>query len=87
MPKGNKGKLAQIIGPALDIRFDSEELPELMNAIEIFNGDQRIVAEVAQHLGDDTVRCVAMSSTEGLVRGMDATDTGRPLPYRWEKPP
>ncbi|RQD72288.1 MAG: F0F1 ATP synthase subunit beta [Tindallia sp. MSAO_Bac2] len=79
MPKGNKGKLAQIIGPALDIRFDSEELPELMNAIEIYNGDQRIVAEVAQHLGDDTVRCVAMSSTEGLVRGMEATDTGAPI--------
>ncbi len=79
MPKGNIGKLAQIIGPALDIRFNTDELPELMNAIEIFNGDVRIVAEVAQHLGDDTVRCVAMSSTEGLVRGMEATDTGAPI--------
>ncbi|SFH69286.1 ATP synthase F1 subcomplex beta subunit [Tindallia magadiensis] len=79
MPKGNKGKLAQIIGPALDIRFESDQLPELMNAIEIYNGDERIVAEVAQHLGDDTVRCVAMSSTEGLVRGMEATDTGAPI--------
>lgn len=79
MPKGNIGRLAQIIGPALDIRFKSNELPELMNAIEIYNGEDRIIAEVAQHLGDDTVRCVAMSSTEGLVRGMEATDTGAPI--------
>ncbi|SMP52385.1 F0F1 ATP synthase subunit beta [Anoxynatronum buryatiense] len=79
MPKGNIGKLVQIIGPVLDIKFESEQLPELLSAIEIYKDDEKIIAEVAQHLGDDTVRCVAMSSTEGLVRGMDATDTGGPI--------
>jgi F-type H+/Na+-transporting ATPase subunit beta len=79
MPKGNIGKIAQIIGPVLDIKFESEQLPELLSAIEIYKDEEKIIAEVAQHLGDDTVRCVAMSSTDGLVRGMDATDTGDPI--------
>lgn len=79
MPKGNIGKLAQIIGPVLDVKFENEQLPELLSAIEIYKDDEKIIAEVAQHLGDDTVRCVAMSSTDGLVRGMDATDTGGPI--------
>ena len=79
MPKENIGKVAQIIGPVLDIKFDNEQLPELLSAIVIHRGEERIVAEVAQHLGDDTVRCVAMSSTDGLVRGMEAIDTGEPI--------
>jgi F-type H+/Na+-transporting ATPase subunit beta len=76
MAKENIGKLVQIIGPVLDIRFSEGNLPELLNAIRIENGEEVIIAEVAQHTGDDTVRCISMSSTDGLVRGMDAVDTG-----------
>ncbi|QXM06705.1 F0F1 ATP synthase subunit beta [Crassaminicella indica] len=75
----NVGKIVQIIGPVLDIKFNSEKLPELLNAIEINVEDRKIVAEVAQHIGDDTVRCIAMSSTDGLVRGTEAVDTGAPI--------
>lgn len=75
----NIGKVVQIIGPVLDIKFSPEYLPELLNAIEIRHNDRKIVAEVAQHTGDDTVRCIAMSSTDGLVRGMEAVDTGAPI--------
>lgn len=76
MAKENIGKLVQIIGPVLDIRFSEDNLPELLNAIRIENGEEVIIAEVSQHTGDDTVRCISMSSTDGLVRGMDAIDTG-----------
>ncbi|MBP3918806.1 MAG: F0F1 ATP synthase subunit beta [Clostridia bacterium] len=76
MQKHSIGKLIQIIGPVLDIRFPIGHLPDLLNAIEIKDGDRTIVCEVAQQLGDDIVRCIAMSSTDGLVRGMDAIDTG-----------
>ena len=79
MAKGNKGKVAQVIGPVLDIRFENGELPALLNAVEIKHGDRRIVAEVAQHIGDDTIRCISMSSTDGLVRGAEAIDTGSPI--------
>ena len=72
----NIGTISQIMGPVLDIRFADGKLPELLNAIEITNGDTTLVAEVAQHIGDNVVRCVAMSSTDGLKRGMDAVDTG-----------
>ena len=75
----NKGIITTIIGPVLDIRFDAENLPALRNAIEITNGDNKVVAEVAQHLGDDIVRCIAMSSTDGLERGQEAIDTGGPI--------
>ena len=74
-----KGIITQIIGPVIDIKFDSENMPALRNAIEIYVGDNRIVAEVAQHIGDDTVRCIAMSSTDGLERGTEALDTGGPI--------
>lgn len=74
-----EGKLTQIIGAVLDIRFDKEELPSLYNAIHIPFNDSYIVAEVMQHLGNDTVRCVAMSATDGLQRGMKAIDTGAPI--------
>ena len=72
----NVGKIVQIIGPVLDIRFEDGELPNILNAIEIDNKGQRLVAEVAQHIGDNVVRCISMGSTDGLVRGMDAIDTG-----------
>ena len=72
----NVGKIVQIIGPVLDIRFEDGELPNILNAIEIDNKGQRLVAEVAQHIGDNVVRCISMGSTDGLVRGMDAVDTG-----------
>ncbi|MBR5870868.1 MAG: F0F1 ATP synthase subunit beta [Clostridia bacterium] len=64
------------MGPVLDIRFPDGQLPDLLNAIEVKDGDRTIVCEVAQQLGDDVVRCIAMSSTDGLVRGMEAIDTG-----------
>ncbi len=71
-----KGTVIQVMGPVLDIRFDDECLPELLNAIEIPFGEGKIVAEVAQHIGDNVVRCIAMSSTDGLQRGAEAIDTG-----------
>ena len=75
MPK-NTGTVIQIMGPVLDIRFADGQLPQLLSAIEIPNGEHLIVAEVAQHIGDNVVRCIAMSSTDGLQRGTDAVDTG-----------
>lgn len=75
----NEGKIVQIIGPVIDVRFDEENLPKLLNAIVIEKDDNKIVAEVAQHIGDDTVRCISMSPTDGLKRGMKAIDTGRPI--------
>ncbi len=74
-----KGTVIQIMGPVLDIRFSDAALPELLNAIEIPNGNTVIVAEVAQHIGDNVVRCIAMSSTDGLQRGVEAVDTGAPI--------
>ena len=73
------GTVSQIIGPVLDIRFPDGQLPELLSAIEIPNGDASVVAEVAQHIGDNVVRCIAMSSTDGLQRGIEAVDTGAPI--------
>ena len=75
----NKGTVIQVMGPVLDIRFADDQLPSLLSAIEIPNGEHTIVAEVAQHIGDNVVRCVAMSSTDGLQRGTEATDTGAPI--------
>jgi len=75
----HKGTIHQIIGPVIDIKFLPEEMPELLNAIHIDFSDRDIVAEVAQHIGDDVVRCVALSSTDGLTRGMEATDSGAPI--------
>ena len=74
----NVGKVLQIIGAVLDIRFEAE-LPALYNAITIQNGDDEVVLEVTQHLGDNVVRCIAMNATDGLRRGMDAIDTGAPI--------
>ena len=75
----NKGTVIQVQGPVLDIRFADDQLPQLLNAIQIPNGDNTIVAEVAQHVGDNVVRCIAMSSTDGLQRGVEAIDTGAPI--------
>lgn len=74
-----EGIINQIIGPVIDIKFEEGHMPELLNAILIQDGDKKIMAEVAQHIGDDVVRCVALSSTDGLVRGMKALDTGAPI--------
>ncbi len=73
------GTVIQIMGPVLDIRFADNQLPQLLSAIEIPHGDRTIVAEVAQHIGDNVVRCIAMSSTDGLQRGTEAVDTGSPI--------
>ncbi len=79
MSNQNIGKVVQVIGPVLDIRFEDGHLPELLTAIEIMNGDKKIVAEVAQHVGDNVVRCISMNATDGMVRGLDALDTGSPI--------
>ena len=75
----NIGTVVQVIGPVLDIRFGDGQLPNLLSAIEINNEGRRVVAEVAQHIGDNVVRCIAMSSTDGLRRGIEAVDTGAPI--------
>jgi F-type H+-transporting ATPase subunit beta len=73
------GKVVQIIGPVIDIKFDSESLPNIFNALEIAMEDRVLIAEVEQHIGDDIVRAIAMESTEGLKRGMKVVDTGKPI--------
>ena len=79
MSEKNIGKVVQVIGPVLDVRFESGHLPDLLNAIEIDSNGNRITAEVAQHVGDNVVRCIAMNSTDGLCRGVDAVDLGGPI--------
>lgn len=80
MSEKSKGKITQIIGAVLDIKFPEGHLPEIYEAVHIKRNDgERLVVEVAQHLGDDTVRCIAMGSTDGLVRGMEALATGAPI--------
>ena len=76
---GRIGKVVQVIGPVIDIKFNSDSLPNLYNAIHIDMGENVLVAEVEQHVGDDIVRCIAMEATEGLRRGMEAVDTGRAI--------
>ena len=75
----NIGKIVQIVGAVVDIKFDKNNLPNLLHAIEIDNNGTKVVVEVAQHIGDDIVRCISMSSTDGLVRGMDAVNTGKTI--------
>ncbi len=80
MAEKNMGKITQIIGAVLDIKFTGNQLPEINEAIDIpLKDGKKLVVEVSQHLGDDTVRCIAMGSTDGLVRGMDAEATGAPI--------
>ena len=76
---GKVGKVVQVIGPVIDIKFDADSLPNLYNGINIKMGDHELVAEVEQHVGDDIVRTIAMEATEGLKRGMEAIDTGNPI--------
>ncbi|KOF57225.1 MULTISPECIES: F0F1 ATP synthase subunit beta [Clostridium] len=73
------GKIVQVIGPVVDIRFDAENLPDIYNAIEINMGDKKLIAEVEQHIGDDIVRTISMEGTDGLKRGMEAINTGKPI--------
>ena len=80
----NIGKIVQVIGPVVDLAFEEGQLPNIMNAIAITNptiNDQEdnLIVEVAQHLGDNVVRCIAMDITDGLVRGMKAKDLGGPI--------
>ena len=75
----NIGTVIQVVGPVLDIRFPEDCLPQLLSAIEVKQDDRVVVAEVAQHIGDNVVRCIAMSSTDGLQRGIEAVDTGSPI--------
>ena len=75
----NTGTVIQIMGPVLDIRFGDDRLPQLLSAIHVPHGETTVVAEVAQHIGDNVVRCIAMNSTDGLQRGMEAIDTGAPI--------
>ncbi|HDL00666.1 MAG TPA: F0F1 ATP synthase subunit beta [candidate division Zixibacteria bacterium] len=77
----NIGKVVQVIGPTVDCEFKADSLPNILNAIKIFNSETKkeLVIEVAMHIGDNVVRCVAMASTDGLVRGMEAVDTGAPI--------
>ena len=76
----NIGIVVQIIGPVVDIQFDEDRLPDLLNAIEIKRKDEEsLIVEVEQGIGADRFRCIAMGSTDGLVRGMEAIDTGKPI--------
>ena len=79
MPEKHIGKVVQVTGPVLDIRFADGELPALLNAVELQNHGKTLVVEVAQHIGDNVARCIAMAATDGLVRGTEALDTGGPI--------
>ncbi|WP_419067306.1 F0F1 ATP synthase subunit beta [Candidatus Allofournierella excrementavium] len=79
MPNQYEGTVVQVIGPVLDIKFPDGQLPSLLNAIRVENGGKSLIVEVSQHIGDNVVRCIAMSSTDGLVRGAKAVDTGGPI--------
>jgi F-type H+-transporting ATPase subunit beta len=78
LAKGQAGRVSQVIGAVVDVHFDGD-LPKILNALETLNGDNRLVLEVAQHLGENTVRCIAMDTSEGLVRGQAVYDTGSPI--------
>src|SRR6478735_2294852 len=76
--QAGSGRVTQVIGAVVDVQFEGH-LPAILNALETDNNGNRLVLEVAQHLGENTVRCIAMDSTEGLVRGQSVTDTGAPI--------
>jgi F-type H+-transporting ATPase subunit beta len=78
-PSNKIGHITQVLGAVVDVQFDGDHLPEIMNALATENRGNRLILEVAQHLGESTVRTVAMDATEGLVRGQDVTDTGGPI--------
>jgi F-type H+-transporting ATPase subunit beta len=72
----NIGKISQVISAVVDVTFENGHVPNLLNALECINQGSKLVLEVAQHIGDNTVRCIALDATEGLVRGVEVTDTG-----------
>jgi F-type H+-transporting ATPase subunit beta len=74
-----KGYITQVVGPVVDVRFEQGEVPAILNALEVVVAGRKMTLEVLQHIGDNRVRCVAMSATEGLARGLDAADTGKPI--------
>src|SRR5579864_9099913 len=78
MASNQVGRITQVIGAVVDVQFEGE-LPEILNALETKNQGQRLVLEVAQHLGESTVRTIAMDTSEGLVRGQEVTNTGKPI--------
>src|SRR5271163_1985595 len=78
MAKNNVGSISQIIGAVVDVKFDTD-LPSILNALHVKNEGKRLVLEVAQHLGENTVRTIAMDTTDGLVRGAEVVDTGDPI--------
>src|ERR1700687_2069615 len=78
MPSNQTGRIAQVIGAVVDVKFDGE-LPAILNALETSNQGNRLILEVAQHLGESTVRTIAMDISEGLVRGQEVSDTGQPI--------
>src|ERR1041384_6837280 len=82
----NVGRVVQVIGPVLDVEFEPEQLPELYNAVTVQVDSHRLVAEVEQHIGRNQIRAVAMSSTDGVVRGMEVVDTGQPITVPVGKP-
>src|SRR6267143_471050 len=84
--KRSVGKIVQVIGPVIDVEFEPEQLPELYNAVTVKMDSGQLVAEVEQHIGRNQVRAVAMSSTDGIVRGMDVVDTGQPITVPVGKP-
>lgn len=75
----NEGRVSQVIGAVVDVSFEGAQLPEILNALEVSKTGDRLVLEVQQHLGESTVRCIAMDSTDGLVRGMKVSNTGQPI--------
>jgi F-type H+-transporting ATPase subunit beta len=75
----NIGIITQITGPVVDVRFEEHQVPGILNALEVKDGDRTVVLEVLQHIGDNRVRCVAMAATEGLSRGLEAADTGHSI--------
>ena len=79
MENSNIGSVAQVMGPVVDVRFDEGNLPEINNALTVPVGEKTLTVEVAQHIGDNTVRCIAMASTDGLTRGAPVTDTGHAI--------
>ncbi len=79
MSNSHVGAVSQVMGPVVDVRFENGQLPAILNALTIPIGDRTLTVEVAQHVGDNTVRCIAMASTDGLKRDTPVTDTGKPI--------
>src|SRR3990167_2436446 len=79
MKPSGLGHVVQIIGPTMDVRFGAGHLPQILDAVTVQVGKNEVVGEVAQHLGNNVVRCIALSSTDGMVRGMEAVNTGKPI--------